>query len=939
MRSRSRFLVLAVVALFLSGTITLVGSAVPAQASDWYPVPASRSYTLDGHGYGHGRGMSQWGAQGAATKGLNAHQILDFYYPGTTRTQIGTPTVRVRLSGTTTSDLRLDSTSGTTVMAIQDTSTGLTAYAPPGYFRVLTSGSSQRLLRYDGGAWVNFSIGGSGVYAGPLAFWSEDGVTVWTSGSTARNYRGSVNVVRTGVAASQAVNNVNMQEYLMGVVPKESPASWLPAALQAQAVAARSYAWWDVQTPSAAHYDICDTTACQVYGGRSLWSGGRWTVQEAASTNNAVVATAGLALYYQGAPAFTQFSASNGGASMPGSQPYLRAALDPYDGVSAGNSNHNWTATLSASYLESAYPQIGTLQGLRVMSRSGLGEWGGYITSLQVVGTNATVTVSTPRFNLKSTWWKPRDEGNPYGGYDTLQPVTGNQLRVTGWALDPDTSASIQVHAYVDGRGSGSFTASVPRPDVAAALGRGERHGYDFVLPVSQGRHEVCIYAINVGPGNVNPLLGCRTADTGGLPIGSIETATIDGSEGVLTGWTVDPDTSASLSVHAYVNGVGQGSFSASGHRADVAARYPDLGAAHGFDVRVPLQPGANEVCLYAINVPAPALNPRLGCRTLELKVDPFGNFEAASGGATDITISGWALDPETSAPIHVHVYVDGVGRGSVTADGSRPDVAAAYPGAGDRHGFSATLSAAPGRHEVCVFAINVLQGTVNPKLGCRTVDVGLPPIGRIEGATVDDFEVRVRGWALDPDTSASIRVHLYVDGRPAMAVTADGVRADVEAVYPTTGPAHGFDARLSVPAGRHTVCAYGINVLGGKGNPLLSCTRVVVAEGQSLPFGMLDSARTVNGITTVGGWAVEPDAPTAPVTVFFSVDGRLSGRLTAGGPRPDVAAAYAGVGPNHGYRGHFVLAAGRHTVCAYAVNQGPGSGDRGLGCRVVTVP
>ncbi len=573
------------------------------------------------------------------------------------------------------------------------------------------------------------------------------------------------------------------------------------------------------------------------------------------------------------------------------------------------------------------------------MSRAGLGEWGGYITSLEVVGTNATVTVSTPRFNLKSTWWKPRDQGNPYGGYDALQAVSGNQVRVTGWAVDPDSTASIQVHAYVDGQGQGSFTASVPRPDIAAALGRGERHGFDFVLPVSQGGHEVCVYAINVGPGTVNPLLGCRTVDTGGLPIGIIETATIDGADAVLTGWTVDPDTAASLSVHAYVNGVGKGAFSANLPRADVAARYPDLGPAHGFDVRVPLQSGVNEVCLYAINVPAPAMNPKLGCRTLELKVDPFGNFEAASGGAADITISGWALDPETSAPINVHVYVDGVGVGSVTADRSRPDVAAAYPAAGNLHGFSATLSASPGSHEVCVFAMNALQGTVNPKLGCRTVNVGLRPIGRIESASVDDFEVRVRGWALDPDTSASINVHLYVDGRPARSVTASGARPDVAAIYPSTGPAHGFDARLSVPAGRHTVCAYGINVLGATGNPLLSCMQVVVAQGQSLPFGMLDSARTVNGITTVGGWAVEPDAPTAPVTVYFSIDGRLSGRLVARTPRADVAAAFAGVGPDHGYSGHFILSAGRHSVCAYAVNQGPGSGDRGLGCRVVTVP
>ena len=151
-------------------------------------------------------------------------------------------------------------------------------------------------------------------------------MTVWTTGSTARNYRGSVNVVPTGSGASVAVNNVNMQEYLMGVVPKESPASWLPAALQAQAVAARSYAWWDIQTPSARHYDICDTTACQVYKGR---------YREAASTNSAVAATAGTALYYGGARLHPVQRLQRRG-ELAGSQPYLVAGVDPYDGL-AGN--------------------------------------------------------------------------------------------------------------------------------------------------------------------------------------------------------------------------------------------------------------------------------------------------------------------------------------------------------------------------------------------------------------------------------------------------------------------------------------------------------------------------------------------------------------------------------------------------------------------------
>jgi SpoIID/LytB domain protein len=52
-------------------------------------VPSNRTYTIDGHGFGHGKGLSQRGAQGAATAGLDVNQILAFYYPGTTQTQIG----------------------------------------------------------------------------------------------------------------------------------------------------------------------------------------------------------------------------------------------------------------------------------------------------------------------------------------------------------------------------------------------------------------------------------------------------------------------------------------------------------------------------------------------------------------------------------------------------------------------------------------------------------------------------------------------------------------------------------------------------------------------------------------------------------------------------------------------------------------------------------
>jgi hypothetical protein len=528
----------------------------------------------------------------------------------------------------------------------------------------------------------------------------------------------------------------------------------------------------------------------------------------------------------------------------------------------------------------------------------------------------------------------------PIGAVDVAEPVTGDQIRVEGWALDPDTSSSIVVHAYVDGLGQGAFMADGVRTDVGTAYaGLGNLHGYGITLPVSQGRHEVCIYGINVAAGKVNPQLGCRTVDTSGLPYGNIETTDVVGDQGVLAGWAIDPDTTAPVTIHAYVNGVGVGAATAAASRPDVAATHSAAGPDHGFSVTVPLQPGPNDVCLYAINVPVAGTNPLLGCRVLTLQVDPVGNAEVITGGATSFTVEGWALDPETSAPIDVHVYVDGVGSGAFTADENRTDVAALYPDNGPGHGFSFELTAAPGVHQVCVYAIGVLQGGQNPSLGCRTVNVGVPPIGRIDQVQVTAYTARVSGWAVDADTQAPIDVHLYVDGRFATALTTAVSRPDIAAAFPGAGDLHGFDTTLVVPSGRHTICMFAINVAGGVGNPLLSCVAVDVDGGRSAPFGQLDDVQVVNGVTIIGGWSIDPDAPATTLPTHFYLDGRYYGQTAASTPRPDVGAAFPGAGPDHGYTGYFILPAGRHTVCTYAINSGPGTVNPMLGCRTITVP
>src|SRR5204863_5764130 len=125
----------------------------------------------------------------------------------------------------------------------------------------------------------------------------------------------------------------------------------------AQAVAARTYARWKSAHAAGRPYDICDSTACQVYGGmRAYTAGGRLIRRyEDRRSDAAVRATAGKALTYAGQYAFTEFSASNGGYSTDGAMPYLRAARDDWDGA-VPNSVHTWHGTVTARRVQKAYP-------------------------------------------------------------------------------------------------------------------------------------------------------------------------------------------------------------------------------------------------------------------------------------------------------------------------------------------------------------------------------------------------------------------------------------------------------------------------------------------------------------------------------------------------------------------------------------------------------
>jgi hypothetical protein len=170
-------------------------------------------------------------------------------------------------------------------------------------------------------------------------------------------------------------------------------------------------------------------------------------------------------------------------------------------------------------------------------------------------------------------------------------------------------------------------------------------------------------------------------------------------------------------------------------------------------------------------------------------------------------------------------VYVDGSLRTVERADGARSDVNTSQNGYGAAHGFDFTLGLEPGRHDICVYAINQGPGNTNALIGCRTVNVSSSPIGSLDVAQRQGNNVRIAGWAIDTDTFDAIDVHVYVDGRLVTAAPADLSRDDIGRLFPTYGDQHGYDVTFNAPGAR-SVCVYGINAGAGT-NSLLGCRTI----------------------------------------------------------------------------------------------------------------
>lgn len=381
--------------------IGVVGPAAVAAGvtvNEQYAMPASGIVEMSGHGYGHGHGMSQYGAEGAARQGKTWQQIVAFYYPGTKLKRVGGD-ISVWISGDKDRYTTVDPRSR---LVVRNVNTG-TVYKLPSNgakrWRLSSTSNGSSRIEYltpnnKWAVWKNSP--------GTLEFYADDYSMNLHVGSKQIRYRGSLRSAAPTAGSSKrvTVNRLPLDHYVKGVVGLEMPSSWNPNAVRSQAVAARTYAAFQRETPLSRLYDICDTTSCQVFGG---------VTAEDVRARAAVKATDGQIITYGGKPAFTQFSSSSGGFTTSNSRfSYLSAKKDPYDDWS-GNKNHNWTLKLDVAKVEKAWSTIGNLEQIRILTRTGHGEWRGRVETMVLVGSRKSVTITGNEFRtklgLKSTWF------------------------------------------------------------------------------------------------------------------------------------------------------------------------------------------------------------------------------------------------------------------------------------------------------------------------------------------------------------------------------------------------------------------------------------------------------------------------------------------------------------------------------------------------------
>jgi stage II sporulation protein D len=355
--------------------IGLAAGIVAAASFAWVDGASAATWVVKGRGFGHGVGMSQYGAYGLARHGRGYRAILEHYYRHT----------------------RVGKASGHSIRVLLGSGAGSVGFkkARKACGRHLRRGHRYRFKRSGSGVTLRGSGGRRLARCGRAATAVGNG-TIRIRGEGA--YRGKLRVKASG-GGLLITNVVGLDGYAMGVVANEMPSSWAQAALRAQAVAARSFA---LAIGGGGSFDVYDDTRSQVYGGKA---------SETRSTNRACRRTKHQVVRYRKHVATTYYSSSSGGRTeavqfgFPGATPvrYLKSVKDPYDRISP---DHFWRVRFSQREMQSRLSGLfaGRLRKIKVLKRGDSPR----IVRARVVGSRGSSKTTGPvlqaRLGLKSTW-------------------------------------------------------------------------------------------------------------------------------------------------------------------------------------------------------------------------------------------------------------------------------------------------------------------------------------------------------------------------------------------------------------------------------------------------------------------------------------------------------------------------------------------------------
>jgi hypothetical protein len=352
---------------------------------------------------------------------------------------------------------------------------------------------------------------------------------------------------------------------------------------------------------------------------------------------------------------------------------------------------------------------------------------------------SAQVDTSNDPIGYVDTWYS--------GGPTTLG--SGTVWFATGWVADPDDDKSIPDHqamvtVTVDGVPVFGAFGRVQRPDVSAVypfVRQPVGWSLGWTVPDDGRSHEVCVVALNTGPGR-DVILRCQTAVPGERdghePAGYVDSVTVRAGLVRFTGWAGDPDgTTAPTRVRLVLNGYIFEGWDAASLRPDVDAARPDVPNAGGFDGTIAIPPGQYSWCLSAVNTgPRGLANTDIGCGRIDVPGPTgrvLGSLDAVwyekFTGVYPFGAAGWAWDPVAhEVPVvRVHTLARNFERPphdetrDATMGESRPDVPAAIPGVSANAGWR-SIENRFGKFGspvyVCAFAIVDLHEEF---IGCRS--------------------------------------------------------------------------------------------------------------------------------------------------------------------------------------------------------------------------